>query len=317
MDIKTALKVLDLDEHADMSAVQVSFRNLAKLLHPDVNSNTSNALVSNKNFKEIVTAYNFLKQNYRTQNISQDVGKVYVDDIIDVDINVQISFDMSLSGGIINVVPPKECVCRKCHGVGYTKDFQQDCDDCNGTGNKYVSQGKMNLNMTCVSCNGTGKGKNILCSLCNGSGIDPGKMPIRVKIPQGINNGEKIIIKKQGRMNKYGEVGDLVIIVSIKPNSLYKRKGYDLKLDISVSFTSLCLGGSVTICIPGIKEKLTIHYEAGTQSGKTICFHNKGVIYEGGRGKLYVVLQARVPKNINGDLRNCLKQLYHLENNNK
>lgn len=313
MNIKKALELLDLDEKADMSDVQVSFKNLAKILHPDVKTNTSNALIPNKNFKEVVAAYNYLKQNYK-DNLFQDVGDIFVNDVIDVEVNVQISFEMSLSGGIINVVPPKECVCRKCHGVGFVKDFQQDCDDCNGSGHKYVSQGKMNLNMSCSSCDGTGKGKNIVCSLCNGSGIDPRKMPIRVKIPQGINNGEKIIIKKQGRMNKDGEVGDLVVVVSIKQNSLYKRKGYDLKLDITVSFTSLCLGGSVTICIPGIKEKLTIHYDAGTNSGKTICFHNKGVPYEGGRGKLYVVLQARVPKNINSELRGCLKKLYVLEN---
>lgn len=240
----------------------------------------------------------------------------------DIQVKINISFTDAVFGVTrdINVTRVEECT--KCSGTGakngteYTK-----CSDCNGTGTARYTEtslfGRVIRTGPCQSCAGTGKLIKEKCSECSGEGIKKVNAKISVNIPAGIDNGQVITMRGKGNAGYHGGPnGDLHIIVSVKEHPILVRDGYDLLLKVYVPFTTLLLGGEITI--PLAKDTTTLKIPELTQSNTIFKLKGKGIKYlnSNNYGNLVVTIVGESPKNLSKEQKNNIKKLAESFENN-
>ena len=239
----------------------------------------------------------------------------------DIQVKINISFTDAVFGITreINVTRIEECT--KCSGTGakngteYTK-----CSDCNGTGTARYTEtslfGRVIRTGPCSSCNGTGKIIREKCSEC-GDGTKKVNAKISVNIPAGIDNGQVITMRGKGNAGYHGGPnGDLHIIVSVKEHPILVRDGYDLLLKVYVPFTTLLLGGEITI--PLAKDATTLKIPELTQSNTVFKLKGKGIKYlnSNNYGNLIVTIVGESPKNLSKEQKASIKKLAESFENN-
>ncbi len=157
------------------------------------------------------------------------------------------------------------------------------------------------MEQTCGTCSGTGLTFEKICKKCSGTGAVNKTKKLAVKIPAGIDSGEKIRVSSEGEAGlRGGETGDLYVEIYQKQHKFFKRKKSDLYCDATVSFVIAALGGSVSI--PSIDgEELKLNITAGTQNGTEMKLKGKGMksLKNSIRGDLFVNIQIEVPINLN------------------
>lgn len=240
----------------------------------------------------------------------------------DIQVKINISFTDAVFGITreINVTRIEECT--KCSGTGakngteYTK-----CSDCNGTGTARYTEtslfGRVIRTGPCSSCNGTGKIIREKCSECGGDGTKKVNAKISVNIPAGIDNGQVITMRGKGNAGYHGgQNGDLHIIVSVKEHPILVRDGYDLLLKVYVPFTTLLLGGEITI--PLAKDVTTLKIPELTQSNTVFKLKGKGIKYlnSNNYGNLIVTIVGESPKNLSKEQKASIKKLAESFENN-
>ncbi len=240
----------------------------------------------------------------------------------DIQVKINISFTDAVFGITreINVTRIEECT--KCSGTGakngteYTK-----CSDCNGTGTARYTEtslfGRVIRTGPCSSCNGTGKIIREKCSECGGDGTKKVNAKISVNIPAGIDNGQVITMRGKGNAGYHGGPnGDLHIIVSVKEHPILVRDGYDLLLKVYVPFTTLLLGGEITI--PLAKDVTTLKIPELTQSNTVFKLKGKGIKYlnSNNYGNLIVTIVGESPKNLSKEQKASIKKLAESFENN-
>ena len=234
----------------------------------------------------------------------------------DLKINLDITFEEAYSGIEKEISINRNEKCTSCNGSGAKRGTTADkCSMCNGTGKiKQVVTtpfGQMSTQRVCTQCGGTGKVIKEPCPDCKGKGIVKKSIKLKVKIPQGIDEGQTIVLKGEGEVGSNGGPnGDLYIVVHIKRHSIYSRKAEHVLCEIPITFTGATLGTELEIpMVDGTKEKYKI--PEGTQTGTKFTIKNKGFKSVNGnwRGDFVFTVVVQTPKKLTREQRDLLTEL--------
>ena len=200
--------------------------------------------------------------------------------------------------------------CEACKGTGAKPGTSPvTCQMCHGTGQIRQSGGWMTTVRTCPTCGGTGKVIQEKCSSCGGSGRTRVRRTATVKVPAGIDNGQTIIMNGQGEPGlRGGPSGDLYINVIVKPHKLFKRDGYDLHLDLPISFTQAALGAEIDV--PTLDGSVKYKIPEGTQTDTEFRIRGSGIqqLRSSSKGDLVIHVRVEIPKRLTEKQRELLRQ---------
>lgn len=233
----------------------------------------------------------------------------------DLRYNLTISFEEAAFGAEKEVTIPREETCETCHGSGAKPGTEPvTCKTCNGTGQVRTQQntilGSFTSARPCSACRGTGKVIADPCANCRGTGRVRKNLKKTIKIPAGIDNGQSMCLRGMGSAgHRGGPNGDLYITISVRAHKQFMRKGFDLYIDMPITFTMATLGGSMTV--PTLKESVKYTIPAGTQTGSTFRLRDQGIqrLNANGRGDLFVTVNIDVPKRLTEEQRSLLEKL--------
>lgn len=204
--------------------------------------------------------------------------------------------------------------CSSCNGSGAAPGTTTEtCSSCNGTGQVRVQQrtpfGVIQSSRPCDRCGGKGKIIKTPCTSCRGLGRVRRTTKVSVNVPAGIDDGQTFVMRGQGDHGvNGGPAGDLNVTVSVRPDLIFERDGYDVWCDVPVTFAQAVLGDELTV--PTIDGKVKYSIPEGTQPGTTFRLRNKGINYVNGRGRgdQYVRVLVEVPKNLNAKQKDALRE---------
>jgi molecular chaperone DnaJ len=204
--------------------------------------------------------------------------------------------------------------CEVCTGSGAEPGTnKKTCDKCGGTGELRFRQrslfGESIAVRECDSCHGSGQTFEKACSTCKGHGIVKKRRKVKVKVPNGIDDGQMIPLRGEGDLGaKGGPRGDVYAVARIKEHTLFKRDGNDVVCDMPITFMQATLGDEVVL--PTLDGKVKYKIPDGTQSGTVFRLKGKGVpILNGfGRGDLYVKVNVETPKKLNDKQKKLLRE---------
>ena len=234
----------------------------------------------------------------------------------DLKVNLDITFEEAYSGIEKEISLNRNVKCTSCNGSGAKRGtVAEKCSVCNGTGKiKQVVTtpfGQMATQKICSHCGGDGKVIKEPCPECKGKGIVKKTVKLKVKIPEGIDEGQTIVLKGEGEVGSNGGPnGDLYIVIHIKRHSIYSRKAEHVLCDIPISFTGAALGADLEIpMVDGTKE--TYRIPEGTQTGTKFTIKNKGFKNVNGnwRGDFVFTVIVQTPKRLTKEQRDILKEL--------
>ncbi len=232
----------------------------------------------------------------------------------DITVRLTISFEESVFGCKKEVSYNKIQKCADCSGTGAAKGTSpKTCSACGGSGQVRVQQrtpfGIMQTQKTCDTCHGTGKIIENKCPNCRGTGFVRVPKKLEVNIPAGIDDGQQLSLRYQGSdgMNG-GNAGDLYIIISVRPHSVFERDGDDLYCEVPITYAEATLGAEIEI--PTLEGSMKYTIPEGTQTGTVFTLRNKGVtrVNSKVRGNLYITVVVEVPKNLTSEQKNLLEK---------
>lgn len=232
----------------------------------------------------------------------------------DITVRLTISFEESVFGCKKEVSYSKIQKCADCSGTGAAKGSSpKTCSACGGSGQVRVQQrtpfGIMQTQKTCDACHGTGKIIENKCPNCRGTGFVRVPKKLEVNIPAGIDDGQQLSLRYQGSdgMNG-GNAGDLNIIISVRPHSVFERDGDDLYCEVPITYAEATLGAEIEI--PTLEGSMKYTIPEGTQTGTVFTLRNKGVtrVNSKVRGNLYITVVVEVPKNLTSEQKNLLEK---------
>ncbi len=229
----------------------------------------------------------------------------------DLSYAMEITLEEAARGKETQIRIPTWEECDTCHGTGAKPGTSaKTCSTCHGSGTVHLRQGFFSIQQTCPHCHGTGKVIPDPCTSCNGAGKIKKQKTLEVKIPAGINEGQRIALRGHGEPGMQGgPPGDLYVEIRIKQHDIFERDGDDLHCTVPVSIITASLGGSVTI--PTLGGEAEIDLPEGTQHGKTFRLRAKGIkgIRSNYPGDLYCHIQVEVPVKLTEHQRKLLKDL--------
>ncbi len=195
----------------------------------------------------------------------------------DLRYNMEITLEQAARGTETKLRIPTLEACETCHGSGAKPGTQaKTCHTCNGVGQVRMQQGFFSLQQTCPTCHGTGKVIPDPCQTCDGQGRVRNHKTLSVKIPAGVDDGDRIRLAGEGEAGTNGgPPGDLYVVVQLKPHSVFQRDGADLHCEMPISFTVAALGGEIHI--PTLDGEAKIKIPAETQSGQVFRLRGKGI----------------------------------------
>ena len=234
----------------------------------------------------------------------------------DLKVNLEITFEEAYSGVQKEISINRSEKCKSCNGTGAKRGTTADkCSVCKGSGKirQVVTTpfGQMSTQKVCSHCGGSGKIIKEPCPDCKGKGILKKTVKLKVKIPEGIDEGQTIILRGEGEPGTNGGPnGDLYIVVHIKRHSIYTRKAEHVLCDVPITFTGAALGTEIEIpMVDGTKEKFKI--PEGTQTGTKFTIKNKGFksVNANWRGDFIFTVIVQVPKRLTKEQRDILTEL--------
>lgn len=211
--------------------------------------------------------------------------------------------------------------CDICSGTGSRNGSgYQTCPTCNGTGEiRHITRtflGQIVNVSTCPTCNGSGNIIKDKCPKCNGEGRVEAEKQVEIEIPPGVEENQYIVLEGKGHAGKRGgRHGDLVVIFEEKPHPFFQRNGKDIIYQLKIPFPLAVLGGEIEI--PTISSSKVINISAGTQPNEQIVIENEGIPYLNSKkrvGNLIVIVNVIVPRKVNSQEKELLKELANSEN---
>ena len=202
--------------------------------------------------------------------------------------------------------------CKSCNSTGAKGGTAyKTCEKCGGTGQIQYTQSNgffRSVNVKpCDECRGTGKKIIDNCPDCKGKGYNKTTTKLAVDIPAGADTGSYIRKAGFGEASKNGGApGDLIIEIKVESSKIFKRKGFDLYVEVPISFKTACMGGKVKV--PLIDDTIDYTIPDGTQSGKVFFVRGKGIKSSRGTGDLYIVVTVEVPSRISREQRKLLEE---------
>ena len=227
--------------------------------------------------------------------------------------SLTITFEEAAFGCEKEIVLNRDETCETCHGSGCEPGTTAEvCPDCRGTGTVRIQRGggafSFTTSTTCPKCGGSGKIIHSPCKSCGGSGAVRRQRKITVHIPAGIDNGQAVSLRGQGGAGRNGgPAGDLIISVSVRPSSVFRRDGTSVYVDQAVTFYQAAMGAELEI--PTIDGKVKWTLPEGTQSGTTFRLRGKGIpsVSGRGRGDQFVTVTVQVPRGLNREQKEALR----------
>lgn len=233
----------------------------------------------------------------------------------DTQASVTISFEEAAKGCEREVESNRIEVCDECHGSGAAAGSSpKTCPECNGRGQVTTSQrtpfGMFQTQKACSRCGGKGTIIDNPCKKCRGAGRVRRPAKITVKIPAGIDDRQ--IINARGQGNKGingGPAGDLRVAVNVRPHPIFERDGYNVWVEMHVSFAAAALGCELEV--PTLDGKVKYNIPAGTQSGDVFKLKGRGIqsLNNRGRGDQLVRVIVDVPRTLNAEQKRLLLEL--------
>ena len=229
---------------------------------------------------------------------------------VNLETELHLAFEDALAGVTTSVHLVSDAVCSTCHGSGAEPGSDVVvCPQCAGRGVIDENQGLFSFSQPCPRCAGQGMVVSDPCHTCAGSGIERRPRTVKVKIPAGVTDGQRIKVKGRGGPGRNGgPPGDLYVVVHVGRHSLFGRKGRNLTLSVPITFTEAALGADIKVpTLAG--EPVTIRIPAGTTSGRTFKVKGKGAVTDAGKGDLLVTVEVAVPQKLSADERTAVEAL--------
>lgn len=228
----------------------------------------------------------------------------------DIQVRVDITFEEAASS-VEKIIPlQKSSSCETCKGSGAKVGTQPEtCRACNGRGEILFQQGFFTMSRPCSTCQGQGQTIPHPCNDCRGTGKIRKKSQIAVKIPAGIDSGQKLRISNEGGAGSNGgPTGDLYVVVNVLKHEFFTRDEADVLCDVPITFSQATLGAEIEI--PTLDGKAKVKIPEGTQSHKTLRLKGKGMPYLGSpsRGDQLVRVVIETPSRLSKEQRELLKQ---------
>ena len=231
----------------------------------------------------------------------------------DIQIEVTLSFLDAAKGCKREIVYTRNEPCASCKSTGAKNGTAyKTCEKCGGTGQvEYATSNGFFRSVQvrpCDECKGTGKKIIDACKECNGKGYVKKNTKISLDIPAGADTGSYIRKVGFGEASKNGGAsGDLIVVMKVEPSKIFKRKNFDLYVEVPISFKTAALGGKVKV--PLIDDTFEYTIPEGTQSGKVFFVRGKGIKSSRGIGDLYIVVTVEVPSRLSKAQRKILEDL--------
>ncbi len=338
-------EVLQVDKDADAASLKKAYRRLAMKFHPDRNPDDADAEAK---FKEAKEAYEILNdsdkraaydqyghagvdasqgQGFNTgaggfNDIFGDVfgdifggqrrgGRSQVYRGADLRYELELDLEQAVFGDGINVDIPTQVECDTCNGPGAEPGSSPtSCETCGGAGQVRMQQGFFSVQQTCPTCRGAGTVVQDPCKACQGRGRNRKVKTLNIKVPPGVDNGDRIRLGGEGEAGRNGgPQGDLYVDIMVRPHAIFEREGRDLSCEVPISFATAVMGGSVDV--PTLDGQVKLKIPAESQSGRVFRLRGKGVtpVRGGGQGDLFCKIQVETPVKLTSAQKDLLRQL--------
>ena len=227
----------------------------------------------------------------------------------DVEAELHLSFLDALNGVTTTVNVTSEAPCSTCHGSGAAPGTTPVvCSRCGGRGVTAENQGLFSFSRACPQCGGRGMTVESPCPTCRGSGVEVRPRQVKVRVPAGVDDGQRIRVKGRGAPGATGAPpGDLWVTVRVAPHTVFGRKGRNLTLAVPITFAEAALGAPITV--PTLDGTVQLRVPPGTRSGRTFRVKGRGVADEKGAGDLLVTVEVVVPTNLSSAEREAIEAL--------
>jgi len=339
-------EVLGVNRDASEEDIKKAYRRLAMKHHPDRNPDSKE---SEDKFKEAKEAYEVLSEPekrraydaYGHAGVNPQMGGMggagdagfggFADafgdifgDIFgggrgrssvyrgaDLRYNLEITLEQAARGTETKIRIPAMEECEACKGTGAKPGTQpKTCTTCGGAGAVRMSQGFFSVQQTCPTCHGSGKMISDPCHSCAGAGRVKRHKTLSVKIPSGIDEGDRIRLSGEGEAGMNGgPPGDLYVVIHLKEHAVFQRDGNDLHCEMPVSFTTAALGGEIEI--PTLEGQAKVKIPAETQTGQVLRLRGKGIkgVRASHPGDLLCAIVVETPVRLTERQKELLREL--------
>lgn len=233
----------------------------------------------------------------------------------DLQTEIEVTFEEAAFGVEKEITMQKAATCGDCNGTGAKKGSSPTtCDMCHGHGEVRRQQGFFTIAQGCPKCQGSGQMIKDPCGTCHGQGRVRRKETLSVKVPAGIDEGQRLKLTGQGDSGSNGgPAGDLFVGIRIKQHELFTREGFDVICEVPVSFSQAALGADVEV--PTLGGRVSMKVPAGTQAGKKMRLKGKGIAKLGGYGigDQIISIHVETPTKLSGEQREIFERLAALE----
>jgi len=333
---------LGVDKSTDDKEIKKAYRRVAMKYHPDRNPDDPDA---DHKFKEATEAYDVLMNGEKRAaydqyghagvdpsmggggfgggNFSDIFGDVFGDIFggggrgrggpqrgSDLRYTLDISLEDAVRGTTVEIRVPTLVGCEECDGSGARKGSSPvNCGTCGGMGQVRMQQGLFQVQQTCPTCRGRGKSISDPCRKCHGQGRVEKSKTLSVKVPPGVDTGDRIRLSGEGEAGpEGGPPGDLFVQMSVRQHPIFERDGKNLYCEVPITFVDAAVGGELEV--PTLDGRVKLKIPAETQTGKLFRLRGKGVkpVRGGSVGDLLCRAVVETPVNLNKKQRELLQE---------
>jgi len=228
---------------------------------------------------------------------------------LDFEIELPLAFHEAIFGCEKKIDITYKTPCSDCEGTGAKDAKFKSCEYCGGQGQVLMRQGPMQFAQTCPQCKGEGKTVAQKCSECTGKGYHEEDDTVSIKIPAGVDSGNRLRAQGYGNEAKNGQRGDLYLTFLVKEDENFIRNGNDIYIEVPVFFTQAILGE--TISIPALEGELELKLKQSTKDKEHFVFDGEGApdVHSGRKGRLVAQVNMVLPKKINDEQKELLEKL--------
>ena len=229
----------------------------------------------------------------------------------DLRYNLDLTLEEAVKGKTLEIKVPTFVSCEPCDGSGAKKGTSaKTCSTCHGHGQVQMRQGLFAVQQTCPTCSGQGKVISDPCTSCRGKGRVEKNKTLSVKIPPGVDTGDRIRLSGEGEAGEHGApAGDLYVQANVRDHKIFVRDENNLYCEVPISFTTAALGGEIEV--PTLEGKVKLKIPKETQTGKMFRLRGKGVksVRSHSVGDLMCKVVIETPVSLSGDQADLLRQL--------